>query len=118
MLRKEKFVYGADIDGNRGEVREECSLFSDVSGKELKEGNIYCFDQELYSREELIGQLGAELKTASESLIDKNGSEIEPGEKYYLFDGDIYFEESFIDFLNDEYQIDFWDAVILEEEKQ
>lgn len=54
MIKAERYLYGADADGNRGEYRTEYTIISDVSGEELDPDEVYEVDNLLCSREEAL----------------------------------------------------------------
>lgn len=49
----EPYSYGDDRDGNRGEMYRDYIVYSDVSGKELDVDDIYLYEDEYMSLEEL-----------------------------------------------------------------
>lgn len=53
LVYGEKYLYGDDLDGNRGIYEQDVTYYSDISGEELDTDDIYLFENDYMSFKEL-----------------------------------------------------------------
>lgn len=107
-VKFEREYYGADADGNRGIWINYCEFYSDISGDELDPNDLWRSPNgDLCSKEELIKELRAKKRTATEVLkCSCCDEQIETGEDYYEVDNEVYHEDCFEDMIYDNYHTD------------
>ena len=112
IYKSEPYKYGADADGNRYEWRTDVEIISDVSGDELNQDEIYEYDNQLCSFDELFYILDPMCKNATKNLKCSYCNDIiEKGELYYELDGNEYHEDCFKDWMNDMFHISAEEAI-------
>ena len=110
--RSKPYKYGADADGNRYEWRTDVEIISDISGDEIEAGEVYDYDGDLCTLDELKDLVDVTQKTADQGLkCEYCHDPILKGEEYFEVDGAAYHEDCLNDWLYDNYHIDDEDAI-------
>ena len=108
-IHREKYKYGSDADGNRGEWRYDITITSDISGDEIDQESAYIYDELICTYDELYSKIVTE-GTANEELKCYWCDEpIEINEKYYKADDKIFHKDCLKEYLDDIYHVsDEW----------
>lgn len=114
MIEKVKYVYGADRDGNRGEIREDYEIYSDYSNEELDEDSTYAYKGKNCSYNELLKFLGVVEKCLEEedhTCCDDCEEEIEDIYYSIIIQGHEYLlcSECLKKYLDEKYKVSFDD---------
>ena len=100
IIKSESYLYGADLDGNRGIWLVDTYVYSDVSGKDLTgEDYFFVYDDKIMSLDELKEALNVKV-IVSGIYTCQCGDELDAEEvEVYDIDNEVYCDNCLYEYL-------------------